>query len=168
MLKTILPTKTEPANVTKNPLLLTIFVIILTVLWLFSLIISLHLHTNITHFVKAKKKYNNQWSLSQKPIAYTSAIRNFEKNITLELSRRKYDSTYSLEYESVDLADYVTNRLTATSTPNEYLLFNVPITQINISYNLKENLTSGTYRLTFKIYDETEFIGEVYKYIVIK
>lgn len=89
-------------------------------------------------------------------------------NITLELSRRKYDSTYSLEYESVDLADYVTNRLTATSTPNEYLLFNVPITQINISYNLKENLTSGTYRLTFKIYDETEFIGEVYKYIVIK
>ncbi len=101
-------------------------------------------------------------------VEYSSAFDT--PSIRVKLYRRNYDSVYALNYELVDLADYVTNSLATTSGDKEYLVSAEPKEGETISYtiNLKENLTSGTYRLTFALYDGDTYITEVYDYIIIK
>lgn len=102
--------------------------------------------------------------------------------ITVSLERRKYDSVYDQNYEVVDLADYVTDSLTKfnfevdNSDKLEYLFSDNPTANMDFTYTIKQHLTTGTYRLTFKLYDvknvdnqnNYEFIGDAYEYIIIK
>ena len=99
-------------------------------------------------------------------IDYTSLLAN--PNITVSLERRKYDTIYAMEYEKVDLQDYVTTVLLAAENGNEYEVTSSPIANDTFLLALKNELTTGTYKLVFKLYDGKNYIGEAYDYIIIK
>ena len=56
----------------------------------------------------------------------------------------------------------------AYSEKNEYLFSDSPTGVMNFEFNTNSNLMTGTYKLVFKLYDNDEFIGEEYEYIIIK
>ena len=88
--------------------------------------------------------------------------------ITISLYRRKYDQVTSYEYEIVDLADYVTNVLTPTTTISEYLITDHPQASQNFTLVTGTNLMTGTYKIKFKLYEGNMYIGEYSKSIIIK
>ncbi|MBQ9853983.1 MAG: hypothetical protein IJO57_03000 [Bacilli bacterium] len=99
-------------------------------------------------------------------VNYNSALNN--ANIRLKLYRRDYSSIYTNVYNEVDLKDYITNEFTASPNENEYYLTKTPAEQVTYYFNLKDNLTTGTYKLNFMLYDGDTFIGDVYRYIIIR
>ena len=99
-------------------------------------------------------------------IEYSSGLEN--PKIAVVLERRDYLTQYSTQYNLVDLQDYVLEILTSTGNENEYTVTNTPIATNLFSATMKENLKTGTYRLVFRLYDNTNYIGESYEYIVIK
>lgn len=90
-----------------------------------------------------------------------------EPNIKVGLYRRDYTSIYSNTYNLVDLNDYVTNELTSTNISDIYLVTDTPSANFDFDLNLKQNLTTGTYKMIFSLYDGDIYIGEVYQYIII-
>ena len=91
--------------------------------------------------------------------------------ITVSLQRREYDDVVnyiSTKYNTVDLAEYVVSSLTPTDKEFEYNIGTVTIPNMTYSITLDEELTTGTYRLMFKLYDDGIYIGEAFEYIVIK
>ena len=116
---------------------------------------------------------NNQ-NLIKGNVEYDSGLSN--PIITVSMSRRSYNSVYDQNYELVDMADYVTDTLTKSEFDKEYLFTDSPTANMEFTYNTKANLTTGTYKLTFKLYDvkfvdgknKYEFIGDAYEYIIIK
>ena len=116
---------------------------------------------------------NNQ-NLIKGNVEYDSGLSN--PIITVSMSRRSYDSVYDQNYEFVDMADYVSDSLTKSEIEEEYLFTDSPTANMEFTYNTKSNLTTGTYKLTFKLYDvklvdgknKYEFIGDAYEYIIIK
>ena len=99
-------------------------------------------------------------------LQYSSGLDN--PKIVVALYRREYDEVYSNEYNLVDFADYVTDNLISTDIDKEYLITDNPSDEITISWNLKNNLTTGTYKLVYKLYDGDNYIGEDSEYIIIK
>ena len=101
-------------------------------------------------------------------LEYASGLAN--PNLRISLKRRVYDEVYSLDYEAVDLSDYIDNSYTAIGDEEkfEYLIANNPTASFNTYLYLKNNLKTGTYRVTFSLYDEDSYIGEVYNYIIIR
>ncbi|MBE6149095.1 MAG: S-layer family protein [Firmicutes bacterium] len=99
-------------------------------------------------------------------LKYSSGLAN--PNVRMSLQRRKYDTIYSLEYETVDLQQFIKQPLQKTNKINEYLLTDTPLSDINYSYLLNENLKTGTYKFVISLYDSNVYIGDVYKYIIIK
>ena len=99
-------------------------------------------------------------------INYSSGLS--EPKITVELYRRDYTEEHSQTYTAVDLADYVTDTLSEPVATNEYLLTDSPTATITHQMHLKDDLVSGTYKITYKLYDGTNVVGEAYEYIVIK
>lgn len=88
--------------------------------------------------------------------------------IKVSLYRRDYTTEYALNYNLVDLKDYITNVLEASENQLEYIAVTDPANSNTIFYNLKTNLMTGTYKIVFKLYDNTTYIGEAYEYIIIK
>ena len=99
-------------------------------------------------------------------VEYSSALSN--PSITVSLYRRTYNDVYSMDYEKVDLQDYVSNTLVATNKEKEYVAFNTPISTQNYLLSLKSDLMTGTYKLVYKLYDGETYVGEAYEYVVIK
>lgn len=94
---------------------------------------------------------------------------NFEHpKLAVSLYRRLYNNIYSYEYEKVNLADYISDTLTSTSTPNEYLVTNNLGSTQNLVLQMLNNLTTGTYKVVFSLYDGNNFIANMNKYIIIK
>ena len=108
---------------------------------------------------------NNDKSL-QFTIEYTSLLSN--PNLRLAMYRREYDQIYDTDYELVDLQDYADVTLTTTNNPYEYLLTAHPSAINTHTILLKDELLTGTYRLSFRLYDSDTMIGEINRYIVIK
>lgn len=79
-----------------------------------------------------------------------------------------------MEYEKVDLQEYVTNTLNTIAEEKEekfekeYLVTNTPKSTQDFSLTLKTGLKTGTYKLVYKLYDGKAYVGEDYEYIVIK
>ena len=48
------------------------------------------------------------------------------------------------------------------------MLFNTPEASMNTTLYLKNNLTSGTYKIVISLYDNDTYIGDVHKYIIVK
>lgn len=89
-------------------------------------------------------------------------------NIVVELQRRNYTETYSMEYEVVDFKDYFTNQYDDGYKKNEYKIITAPTQENLLFLYFKENLVTGTYKIVFKLYDGNIYIGEAYEYFVIK
>lgn len=98
-------------------------------------------------------------------VTYESGLSN--PNLRIKLYRRDYNEIYSTTYNEVDFADYFTTSLTKSSN-NEYILSDNPVSNLTYFLYMKENLISGTYKLEIRLYDENTYIGEVYRYIIIK
>lgn len=99
-------------------------------------------------------------------LQYSSALSN--PNIAISLYRRSYSDVFSQEYELVDLKDYTSNTWVLTEREKEYVISENPLTDTNYFLTLKPNLTTGTYKLVYKLYDDDTYIGEAYEYMVIK
>lgn len=99
-------------------------------------------------------------------IDYHSGLEN--PNIRLQMFRREYTSTFSTDFELVDLQDYISANLSSTSNEKEYLILSDPEQNNSLILLLKSNLLTGTYRLDFNLYDGNVFIGRVSRYIIIK
>lgn len=99
-------------------------------------------------------------------IEYSSALSN--PNIAISLYRRDYSETYSQNYTLVDLKDYVSDLLTSTGREKEYVVSKNPLSSFTKYLLLKPNLTTGTYKLVYKLYDGDVYVGEAYEYMVIK
>jgi hypothetical protein len=82
--------------------------------------------------------------------------------------RRTYEGYYDTDYVEVDLQDYIDQPLTPSNNPYEYVLSGRPVGSIDYSFKMKDSLETGTYRLVFKLYDNSTFIGDVTRYIIIK
>lgn len=109
---------------------------------------------------------NNDGKALKMTIDYTSILSN--PSIRIAMYRRKYDEVYDTNYELVDFQEYTDQVLVNSNNDNEYILTNSP-SEINThTIILKDELLTGTYRLSFRLYDGNVMIGEVYKYIVIK
>ena len=89
-------------------------------------------------------------------------------NLAISLYRRDYSNIYSQAYELVDLADYVTIAPTNTKNEKEYIVSNSPTANMTYSIDLGTNLKTGTYKIVVKLYDNDEYIGEAYEYLIIK
>ena len=101
-------------------------------------------------------------------IKYMSGLAN--PNLRLSLKRRLYTEVYSQDYEDVDVSDYMTHGFNPIGEPSkyEYLILNNPLEEQVLFLYMKENLVTGTYRVTFSLYDENAYIGETYNYIIIR
>lgn len=99
-------------------------------------------------------------------LKYNSSLEN--PHLRISLYRRKYENVYSLDYELVDLSEFLEHDLATAKNKYEYLLESDPLSDINYDFNFKENLKSGTYKLVVSLYDKTTYIGDVYKYIIVK
>ena len=101
-------------------------------------------------------------------LKYASGLAN--PNLRLSLKRRTYDEVYALTYEDVDISDYITHTYSSIGEEDkyEYLLTNNLLEDFTIFLYLKDNLKTGTYRVTFSLYDNNSYIGEVYNYIIIR
>lgn len=118
-------------------------------------------------------------------------------NLRISLDRRIYPEVqnndtsvyYDLRYETVDLADYVKDASTLIKSddnttyidyhyivPNAFYNVDVDgpngnvlnIKELDYSIELGTNLKSGTYRVVFSVYDGDVYIGEAYKYLIIR
>ena len=120
--------------------------------------------SKIVNKTTGKTEYNNNalWINME----YSSALSS--PKITISLYRRDYADIYSQKYTLVDLADYVSTGLETTIREKEYLVTDNPQATGNKYLELKENLTSGTYKIVYKLYDEDSYIGEAYEYVIIK
>lgn len=99
-------------------------------------------------------------------LKHSSVLEN--PSIRVSLYRRNYDTPYSLNYDIVDIKDFFNYNYTDTNIDKEYILLDKALSENNIFMSIKDNLKSGTYRLTFTIYDNNEYIGNIYKYLLIK
>ena len=99
-------------------------------------------------------------------LQYSSGLQN--PNIRVSLYRRDYDDVYSDIYHLVDFKDYFSNDFTLTSDPKTYMVFDEPTATMSTVFYLKDNLMSGTYKVKFSLYDNDTYIGDVYKFIIIK
>lgn len=92
-------------------------------------------------------------------------------NLRVHLERRVYGNgnEYSLQYQRVNLQDFVTDNLTvANSDRLEYQVTSDLPAKITYSIHIGENNTTGTYRLVFTVCDGDTPIGSVYQYIIIR
>lgn len=97
---------------------------------------------------------------------YSSGLTN--PNIRVSLYRRDYQAITTNLYNKVNLKDYITNTYDETDTEYEYYLTKNPTSSFNTYFYLKPNLTTGTYKLQFSLYDGNVYVGDVYQYIIIK
>ena len=99
-------------------------------------------------------------------IDYESRLDN--PNIRLAMYRRKYNEIYDTNYELVNFQAYAAESLRSTDNTYEYLLISNPNNNNGMTILMNENMKTGTYRLSFRLYDGDTMIGEVVRYIVIK
>ena len=99
-------------------------------------------------------------------INYTSLLTN--PNIRIAMYRREYDEVYDTDYELVDFQDFAVNTLFTTNNPYEYIIDSNPMAQKSYSLPFEDELLTGTYRLSFRLYDDDTMIGEIYRFIIVK
>ena len=88
--------------------------------------------------------------------------------VMLEVQKRKITDANTLEYEKVAFSSLFSNSYSANSN-NEVALGITTSGTTNVVFNINEaaNLTSGTYKLNFKLYDNGVLIDSEYKYVIV-
>ena len=98
-------------------------------------------------------------------VTYTSDLNN--PNLRLEVLKRDITDIDSVTYTPVPFSNLFTNNLTAVNA-TEYELDMDNLNTKDFEFTLKNNLTSGTYRLVFKLYDNDQLIDDDVKYVIVK
>ncbi len=100
-------------------------------------------------------------------INYSGAV--IDPNIKVALYRRSYDDVYEMDYNLVDIKDYITNELDEYGTNSKiYDLIDEVSSTNTYQFHFKSNLVTGTYKLEFRLYDGTSYVGNVIRYVIIK
>lgn len=106
-------------------------------------------------------------------IKYKSVLSN--PNVRISLYKRNIADQDDITYQNIDMSMIFSNTLTlpnsvslTTDKEYEYIITQEPEEKFLIQLNLKENITSGTYRLVFSLYDENHLVDEDIEYIIIK
>ena len=99
-------------------------------------------------------------------ITYESELSN--PNIRIEVYKRKVDDINSIEFESIPLENLFKNRLTSANNGNEHIVNIGNGTTGTVNLELQDNLISGTYRISFKLYDNNQIIDDDIKYVIVK
>ena len=96
-------------------------------------------------------------------ISYTSDLNN--PSVRVEVYKRDITDSNSNTFTSVPFNSLFSNTLPSYSG-NEMLL-NVK-NKDSVNFNFVDNLTSGTYRVAFKLYDNSQLIDQDIKYVIVK
>lgn len=95
-------------------------------------------------------------------------------NVRISLLKRKTDTKNTTQYQEVDLNQIFTNGFVtpeslALTRSSEYerIVSASPPPTITLDLNIKAQLTSGTYKLLFKLYDRNQLIEEDQEYLII-
>lgn len=98
-------------------------------------------------------------------------------NVRISVYKRNIDNKDTTLYEEVPVSNLFTNyfidpssvsqNYRASSAYEKYV--NIVVgTKTTLSFNLADNLTSGTYKVSFKLYDTNQLIEEEIKYVIIR
>ena len=102
-------------------------------------------------------------------LEFHSVLKN--PNVRVELYKRDTSDSTTIEYQAVNFDTLFTNKLASTSYESNYLYEKELSAEENdvtkFDFELQENLTSGTYKLVFRLYDGTQLIEEEYEYIIV-
>ena len=97
-------------------------------------------------------------------VKYESQLTN--PNFRVEIYKRKVTSIDAIEYDSVPFSQLFTNNMTVVSG-NE-VSFTMSDDEESLDFQLQSSLTSGTYKVVFKLYDGNQLIDEEIKYVIVK
>ena len=113
----------------------------------------------------ATSKNMNDSSTNTYTVTYTSDLNN--PNLRLEVLKRDIDDIDSINYTPVTFNSLFSENLTAINS-TEYSLNMDGENTKDFEFTLNSNLTSGTYRLVFKLYDNEQLIDDDIKYVIVK
>ena len=109
---------------------------------------------------------HNGTNINSYLVQYVSELNN--PNFRVEIYKRSTDDINSTTYQSVPFNSLFTNNLSSIGSSNEVAL---PITEEgeqSFDFVLSDNLTSGTYRVVFKLYDNNQLIDEDTKNVIVQ
>jgi len=105
-------------------------------------------------------------------IDYKSEL--IKPNIRVSLYKRDINEHDTIDYTEVNLKQYATNNFVYPSSYGyeplskyEYIVSNNPKSENIYTYNLKDDIESGTYKLIYRLYDGTNLIEEDEEYFII-
>lgn len=102
-------------------------------------------------------------------LTYRSVLVN--PNIRVDLYKRDVTDKDTTVYNEVDFNTLFTNELGTSAYGSDYLYeksLNATVnSDNNYEFELQENLTSGTYKLVFRLYDGRQLIEEENEYIIV-
>ena len=101
-------------------------------------------------------------------IKYTSTLSN--PNIRVSLYKRKIDTSDATDYVEVPITTLFNVNLTSPNHPQSLNEKTIPYgsSPITIDWNLASGLTSGSYKLMVKLYDNDTLIDSDYEMIIVK
>ena len=107
-------------------------------------------------------------------IVYSGLL--LEPNMKVALYRRSYATVNNMNYSLVPITSYITNNVTMFGTnSNIYTIISELTPSVGetiipntYTFNVGSDLTTGTYKLEFRLYDGDAYVGNVVKYIIIK
>ena len=99
-------------------------------------------------------------------VEYLSELTN--PNFRVEVYKRDTNNIDSTNYSSVAFSSLFKNNFTVITGGNEVVLPVVEDDEETFNFELADNLTSGTYRVAFKLYDNNQLIDEDVKNIIVQ
>ena len=99
-------------------------------------------------------------------VEYVSELSN--PNFRVEIYKRNTDNINSTVYQSVAFSTLFTNNYTSAGNGNEVILPVVEDDEEDFDFQLATNLTSGTYRVVFRLYDNNQLIDEDIKNVIVQ
>lgn len=106
-------------------------------------------------------------------VSYTTVLTN--PNVRISLYKRNIDNKDTTAYTEIDFNTLFSNEFNSPGELSysakslyEKMLKVTAGTSNTLYFNFNDNLTSGTYKLVFKLYDNNQLIDEDSKYVIVK
>ena len=107
----------------------------------------------------------NNTAINTYRVKYNAQLNN--PNFRVEVFKRNTNVATTTAYTSVPFSSLFSNNLSVVPGRNEVYINMGQDTDKNFSFNLRQQLTSGTYRIVFKLYDNDQLIDEEAKYVIV-
>lgn len=98
-------------------------------------------------------------------VKYLASLNN--PNFRVELFKRNIDDASTIGFTSIPFRILFSNAFPRAAGNEVYLDMN-GLTERNFDFNFQTELTSGTYRIVFKLYDNDQLIDTETKYVIVK